>query len=253
MSPLRLAVVHVTSMRRRLLALGGLCVVFLLAASVAAVFLRDEHGDVSLDALFLVGGYPAASALLLLGWLLGHLPLVAVLVLMAGVISEDRENGVARMIAVRPVSPIAVYATRCALLATIAFVLCGIVMPAFDVLMLGTWAGPATLVLILAYVVAYGGLIAFLSAWTRGDAWLALILAILAIVWSAFDRAATLPLAPALARIVGFLLPPQPALFDLENAFAELQPIPWDAFAFCVGYGAVFLLLAGLSVARREV
>ncbi|HUF11603.1 MAG TPA: hypothetical protein VMN78_00720 [Longimicrobiales bacterium] len=253
MRSLRLAAVHVTSMHRRLLALGGLCVVFLLAASAAAVFLKDEHGDVHIDALFLVGGYPAASALLLLGWLLGHLPLVAVLVLLAGVISDDRENGLARLIAVRPVSPIAVYATRFAVLATIAFVVCAVVMPAFDLLMLGTWAGPATLVLILAYVLVYGGLIAFLSAWTRGDAWLALLLAILAIVWAAFDRAATLPLAPGLARLVGFLLPPQPALFELENAFAELQPIPWDAFVYCIGYGGVFLMLAGLSVARREV
>ena len=253
MSTLRLAALHVTSMRRRLLALGGLCFVFLLAAAASAAFLKDEHGDVHIDALFAVGGYPAASALLLLGWLLGHLPLIAVLMLMAGVIGEDRDNGLARLVAVRPVSPLAVYGTRFALLGAIAFVACGVVMPAFDLLMLGTWAGPATLVLILAYVAAYGGLMAFLSAWTRGDAWLALMLAILAIVWSAFERAATLPLAPALARPVGFLLPPQPALFELENAFAELQPIPWDAFAFCVGYGVFFLLLAGLSVVRREV
>ena len=253
MRSLRLAAVHVASMRRRLLALGGLCAVFLLAAAGAATFLRDEHGDVHIDTLFVVGGYPAASAMLLLGWLLGHLPLVAVLVLMAGVIADDRENGLARMIAVRPVSPIAVYATRFALLAAIVFVVCGVVMPAFDLLMLGTWAGPATLVLVLAYIAVYGSLIAFLSAWTRGDAWLALLLAILAIVWAAFDRAATLPLAPPLARFVGFLLPPQPALFELESAFAELQPIPWDAFLYCVGYGVVFLLLAGLSVARREV
>ena len=248
-----LAALHIASMRRRLLALGGLCLVFLLAGGAAATFLKDEHGDVHIDTLFLVGGYPAASALLLLGWLLGHLPLVAILVLMAGVIGDDRDSGLARLIAVRPVSPLAVYGTRAALLAAIVFVVCGIVMPAFDLLMLGTWAGPATLVLILAYVFAYGGLITFLSAWTRGDAWLTLLLAILAIVWSAFDRAATLPLAPALARLVGFLLPPQPALFELENAFAELQAIPWDAFAFCVGYGLFFIVLAGVSVARREI
>lgn len=253
MSALRLAAVHVLAMRRRLFVLAGLSAVFLLAGSAAAIFLKDEHGDVHIDALFLVGGYQAASALLLLGWLLGRLPLIAVLVLMGGMISDDRDSGLARLIAVRPARPVAVYAIRFAVLALIVFVVCGVVMPAFDLLMLGEWAGPATLVLILAYILAYGGLIAFLSAWTRGDAWLALMLAILAIVWSAFDRAAALPLAPELSRIIGFVLPPQPALFQLEAAFAELEPIPWDAFAFAAGYGLFFMVLAAVSIRRREV
>ena len=253
MSALRLAVVYVTAMRRRLLALAALCAVFLLVAAAAAVFLRDEHGDVHIDSLFTVGGYTAASALLLLGWLLGRLPLIALLLLMGGIISDDRANGLARLIHVRPVSPVAVYGARFALIAAIAFVACAIVMPAFDLLMLGEWAGPATLVLILAYILAYGGLIAFLSAWTRGETWLVLLLAILAIVWSALQRAATLPVAPGLASVIGFVLPPQPALFELEGAFAALEPIPWDAFLFCAGYGVVFLALAALSVSRREV
>lgn len=253
MSALRLAVVYVTALRRRLFALGALCVVFLLVAAAAATFLRDEHGDVSMDMLFAIGGYTAASTLLLLGWLLGRLPLIALLLLMGGFISDDRDNGLARLVAVRPASPMLVYAMRFALLAAIAFVACGVVMPAFDLLMLGEWAGPATLVLIAAYILAYGGLIAFLSAWTRGETWLVLALAILAIVWAALDRAATLPITPALASIVGFLLPPQPALFELEGAFAQLEPIPWDAFLYCAGYGAFFLVLAGLSVWRREV
>lgn len=253
MSALRLAIVYATALRRRLFALAGLCAVFLLVAAAAATFLRDEHGDVHIDTLFAVGGYPAASAMLLLGWLLGRLPLIALLLLMGGVISGDRVNGLARLVHVRPTSPVVVYATRFTLLAAITFVACAIVMPAFDLLMLGEWAGPATLVLIAAYVVAYGGLMAFLSAWTRGEAWLVLLLAMLAIVWSALERAAALPVAPALAGLLGFLLPPQPALFALEGAFAELQPIPWDAFLFCVGYGLFFLVLAGLSVWRREV
>ena len=253
MRTLRLAAAHVSSMRRRLVVLAGLCVVFLLAGSAASLFLKDEHGDVHIDTLFVVGGYPAASALLLLGWLLGRLPLIAILLLTAGLVSEDRDTGLARLIAVRPVSPVAVYGVRFALLAAIAFVACGVVMPSFDLLMLGAWAGPGTLVLILAYILAYGGLIAFLSVWTRGDAWLALLLALVAMIWSAFDRAATLPLAPGLARLVGFLLPPQAALFELESAFAELEPIAWGAFLYCAGYGFFFLVLAAVSVARREV
>lgn len=253
MNALRLAVVHVLGMRRRLLALGALCLVFLMAALLASLFLRDEHGDVHIDSLFVVGGYPAASGLLLIGWLIGRLPLIALLVLMTGVISDDRANGVARLVAVRPVSPVLVYGVRIALLGAIAFLVSALVMPLFDVLMLGEWAGPATLVLIAAYVVAYGGLIAFLSTWTRGDAWLALLLAIVALVWAAFDRAAVIPVAPVLGDIIGFLLPPQPALFQLEGAFAQIEPIPWDAFAYCVGYGVFFLILAGLSLRQREI
>ena len=253
MNALALAVVHVRAMRRRLLALAGLCLVFLFAAAAAAVFLRDEHGDVHIDSLFAVGGYPAASALLLIGWLIGRLPLIAVLVLMAGLVSDDRASGLARLFAVRPVSPVTVYAMRFALLAGLAIIACALVMPAFDLLMLGEWAGPATLVLIAAYVVAYGGLVAFLSVWTRGDAWLALLFAIVAIAWAALDRVALLPVPSPVAQGVGFLLPPQPALFELEGAFAEVAPIPWDAFAYCLGYGAFFLVLAGLSLVRREV
>ena len=252
MSSFRLAVLHVLAMRRRLVALGAMALVFLLTAFAASVFLKDEHGDVHIDSLFVLGGYPAASALLLMGWLIGRLPLIALVILMAGVVSDDRASGVARLIAVRPVSPVVVYGVRVALIGAIAFAISALVMPLFDVLMLGEWAGPATLVLIAAYVIAYGGLIAFLSVWTRGEAWLALLLAIVAIVWSAFDRAAVIPVAPLLADAIGFLLPPQPALFALEGAFAELEPIPWDAFAFCVGYGAFFLLLGGLSLRWRE-
>ena len=253
MSALRLAAVHLLGMRRRLVALGALSLVFLISALLASIFLRDDHGDVHIDALFAVGGYPAASGLLLVGWLVGRLPLIALVVLMAGVISDDRANGVARLVAVRPVSPVLVYGARVALLAALAFAVCALVMPLFDVLMIGEWAGPATLVLIAAYIVAYGGLIAFLSAWTRGDAWLALLLAVVAIIWSAFDRAAVLPVAPVFGEVITFLLPPQPALFELEGAFADLEPIPWDAFAYCVGYGGFFLLLAGLSVRQRQI
>ncbi len=253
MSALQPAVVHVRAMRMRLIAIGALCVVFLFAAGAAAAFLRDEHGDVHIDQLFVVGGYPAASAMLLIGWLIGRLPLIAVLVLMSGMIADDRVHGLGRLIAVRPVSPIVVYGVRFALLATITFLVSALVMPLFDLLMLGEWAGPATFVLILAYLVSYGSLLVFLSAWTRGDAWIALLLAIISISWAALDRVGFLPVAPALANAIAFVLPPQPALFQLEGAFSELEPIPWAAFLYCAGYGAFFLTLAAVSVAKREV
>jgi len=208
---------------------------------------------VDADRLYLLGGYPLVSALLLLGWLLGRFPLLATLVLVSGVVSRDRTEGFARLYAVRPVAPLAVYGTRFAVLAALAFGISAILLPAFDLLMLGTWAGPATLVLIFANVVLFGGLTALLSVWTRGDGWIALLLALAALVWDALRSAGALPFPPGVRDFVAFVLPPQAALFRLEEAFGAIEPIPWDAFLYVVGYGVVMLVLAALSLRRREV
>jgi hypothetical protein len=119
--------------------------------------------------------------------------------------------------------------------------------------MLGTWAGPATLVLILANVVALGGLVAFLSLWTRADAWIALFLALAALVWNALRESGRLTVPPGARDFVAFILPPQGAMLRLEEAFGALQPIPWDAFAYVVGYGMVLLALAAFLLRRREI
>lgn len=252
MRTLRLAWLAVVARRGRLLALFAFSAVFLLAGTGAALTLKDETGVVHLDELFAVGGYTAPSALLLLGWLIGRLPLIAVVALTAGVVSEDRRGGLARLIAVRPVSPFAVYGVRLAVLAAIAFAICAVVMPAFDLLMLGKWAGPATLVLIAAYVMVYGGLTALLSVWTRWDGWIALLLAVLSTVWAALDRAGVLTIGAGVKQFFTFVLPPQPALFAIENAFANVQPIPWNAVAFAAGYGLLMLLLAAAALLRAE-
>lgn len=241
------------SRRGRILGLLAFGALFLLGGVAARLLLRGPDGDVHLDQLFAVGGYTAASAALLSGWLLGRLPLITTLVLMAGIVSDDRRSGVARLLAVRPTAPIAVYATRFAVLALLAFAIAALVMPLFDLLLLGTWAGVATLVLIAAYVLAYGGLVALLSVWTRGDAWIALLLAIAATVWAALLRAGALPIGAGPRQFITLMLPPQHALFRLEGAFANLEPIPWDAFAFAAGYGVFMLILAGASLHRRQL
>lgn len=226
---------------------------FLAAGSSAALLFRDPAGHVGFDALFRVGGYAGVSALLLTGWLIGRYPLIATLVLLAGVVSHDREMGYARLYAVRPVSPLRVYGVRIVALAGIAFALSAALLPAFDLLMLGHWAGPATLVLILAHVLVYGGLTALLSVWTRADAWIVLFLALLAMVWQALVDAGAAPLPPGARDVVTFLLPPQGALAELEGAFADVQPIPWDAFVYAAGYGMAMFALAALSLVRREI
>lgn len=248
-----LALLELRARRRRLIGLAAFAGVFLAAGLTARLLVADGHGHVDADQLFLVGGYPLVSALLLLGWLLGRFPLIATIVLLAGVVSDDRTTGHARLYAVRPASLPAIYGARVLILGATAFALCAVLLPAFDLLLLGTWAGPATLVLILANVVAFGGLVAFLSVHTRADGWLALFLAIAAIVWNALRSADRLSMPIGARDFITILLPPQASILRLEGAFGTLEPIPWDAFWVVSGYGLILLVLGALLLRRREI
>lgn len=255
MRVLGLAGLTLRARRRRLLGLVAFAAVFLAAALTGRFLARGSHGEVDPSQLFLVGGYPLVSALLLLGWILGRFPLIATLVLLAGFVSHDRAEGYARVYAVRRTSLIRIYGGRWLALEAAAFVLSAVLMPSFDLIMLGgRWAGGGTFVLIAAYVICYGGLVALLSVWTRGDAWVALLVAIVALVWNAIVQAGVLAGAPpGTVDLITFVLPPQAQFYRLEGAFAGVQAIPWDAFASIAGYGSVMLLLAALSLARREL
>ena len=253
MSTVALAGLTIRSRRRRVAALLAFGSLFLAAALTGRALATNAEGGVEVGQLFLVGGYPLVSALLLLGWVLGRFPLIATLVLLAGFIADDRRDGYLREYAVRPVSLVRVYGVRWAALTAVAFVMSIVLMPLFDLLMLGKTAGFAYVPLILAYVVAYGGLTALLSVWTRGDAWFALLIAIFALVWNALLGAGTLRGAPpGVAQVITFLVPPQSELLRLEGAFATIQPIPWDAFGIVCMYGVLALALAGVSLALRE-
>jgi len=248
-----IAFLELRARRKRLLALTTFAGLFLAAGLTARLLTDPASGQAAADQLFLIGGYPLVSALLLLGWLLGRFPLIATLVLMAGIVSDDETNGLGRLYAVRPVRPATIYGARFVILTTTAFLLSAILLPAFDLLLLGTWAGPATLVLILANVLVFGALITLLSTWTRGDAWIALGLAITSIIWNALRIADELPVPIGVRDFISLILPPQAALLRLEDAFGTLEPIPWDAFAYTTGYGSVLLLLAFLVLRRREL
>jgi hypothetical protein len=73
--------------RRRLIGLVAFGLLFLAAAATARVFTHSDHGHIEMDRLFELGGTTLVSALLLLGWLIGRFPLIAVLVLCAGIFS----------------------------------------------------------------------------------------------------------------------------------------------------------------------
>jgi len=241
------------AMRRRFGLLGAFAGV-LLASAVASRLLSGGAGHAELDRIFQVGGTTLASALLLTGWIVGRFPMIATLVLFAGFFSRDRDTGLARLYLARPVAPIAIYGTRFVALAILAFALSVLVLPLFDLVLLGQWAGPATLVLSAAYVIAYAGLVALLSVWTRTDAWIALLLGILAVTWDALRSADLLAAVPAGGRqFVSLILPPHGALSALESAFGNIQPIPWNAFVDVCVYGVTMMVAAGLLLRVREV
>ena len=248
----RLAFLELLARRRRILALLAFGALFLAAAATAAALGRAD-GHVEMDTLYRLGGYPLISGILLVGWLLGRFPLVATLVLVSGVVSGDEVTGQRRLLAARPVSPALIYGARLVVLGGLAFALSAILMPLFDLIMLGTWGGSATLVLILAHVLVWASLTMLLSQVTSLDAWLTLLLALLAMVWGALRNADLLPVAAPLADLIAFVLPPQAQLFALEAAFAQVEPVPWGAFAFCAGYAAVALLAAAVVMRRREI
>lgn len=243
----------VRSLRGRIVLLAIFAAIF-LGAALAARAVAGHGAHIEPDALFELGGFPLVSAVLLLGWTIGRFPVLAVLVLTAGLFSGDHASGHVRLLAVRPTSLVRMYGARLAALAALAFVFSAVLMPAFDVILLGQWAGPATLVLIAAYVIAYGGLVAFLSLFSRADAWIALALGLCSLVWATLRGAGVVAGVPVVVRdVVTFALPPQDAFFALESAFAEIAPVPWSAFAFAAGYGLVFLVLAGVLLSRREL
>jgi hypothetical protein len=241
------------AMRRRLLLLLAFAGVFLVTAATARA-LSSAGDHVEMDRLFELGGATLGAAFLVLGWLVGRFPLIATLVLLSGVFSEDRTHGTARILLARPVSPLAVYGTRYGMLCALAFVAAALLLPLFDIIMLGRWAGVATLVLIAANIIAYSGLVALLSLFSRADAWLTLLLALLAIAWNALRSAGMLDVLPAGGRqFVTLLLPPHGSLLALENAFGQLAPIPWNAFADVCIYGATMIVLAALLLRTREI
>jgi hypothetical protein len=242
------------STRRRIVGLIAFGAVFVATAATARVLTGGEHGHVELDPIFALGGTTLISAVLLLGWLIGRFPLIAALVLMAGVFSHDRAAGYTRLYAARPRSLVLLYSARFALLMALAFVLSIIIMPVFDLIMLGEWAGMGMIVLIAAQIIVFGTLTALLSTIMRADAWAALFLAIVALLWHALRRAEYLTnTAPFIRDTLSVVLPPQGALLRIESAFGAAQPVPLDAFLYVCIYGALVLVFAGVSLVRREI
>lgn len=248
-----LIVLALRARRQRIALLVVFSFVFLAAAATARL-VGSHDGHVEFDRLFQVGGYPLISGMLLIGWLLGRFGMLAAFVMLAGIFSSDRADGSARLIYARPVSPLRVYFVRFAVLSLAAFAISAVLMPLFDLIMLGRWAGPMTFVLIGCYVLTFGSLTFLLSVWTRADVWLALLLALLAMVWHALRRGNLLDgTAPGIREAITVLLPPHGAILEVEQAFAQSLPVPWIAVLFVALYSTLLLVFAAISLQRREV
>lgn len=241
------------ALRRRTLLLAAWAAA-LLAVALAARLLSGGADHAELDRIFEVGGPTLGAGFIVFGWLVGRFPLVATLVMLAGIFSHDRATGTARILAVRPVSLPLLYGTRFLVLCTTAFAAGAILLPVFDLILLGRWAGPSTLVLAAAYVIAYAGVVALLSVFSRADAWIALLLGMLAIAWNALRSAGMLDALPAGGRqFVTLVLPPHASLLAIENAFGQAARMPWNAFIDICIYGATMTVLALLALIRREI
>jgi hypothetical protein len=246
-------VLELLRLRRRLLWLRALGALF-LAAAAAARLVAGDAGHVEFDTIMQVGGYPMLSALLLTGWVVGRFPAVVVLVLLAGVFSDLRHLGLARLLEVRARPPLLLLALRVALGLALALLLSIAVLVVFDVVMLGRAPGLQLFALVLAYVLTGGALTALLSTVTRADAWAAGFALLAAMVWQSLLRSGTLATAPPGVReVVTVILPPQGALLQLENAFAADLPVPWHALLYAAIYAALALLLAGVVARKREI
>lgn len=247
------AVLELLRLRRRLLwllAFGGL----FIAAAAAARLVGGEGGHVEFDTIMQVGGYPMLSALLLTGWVVGRFPAVVVLVLLAGVFSDLRYHGLARLLEVRARPPLLLLALRVALGLALALVLSIAVLVVFDMVMLGRAPGVQLFVLVLAHVLTFGAVTTLLSTVTRADAWAAAFAIIVAMIWQSLLRSGTLATAPPGVReVVTVILPPQGALLQLENAFAGDLAVPWPALLYAAIYAALVLLLAGVVARKREI
>lgn len=184
---------------------------------------------------------------------LANLAGLSVILLLAGFISTDRRRGYYRMYFAHPTRPLAFYGLRWAL----AVALSVAAAAAFLVFGQGfAWGefrgGLAGLLLAALSAVAYGGLMAFLSAaLPRGDAGAAIALFVVAYFWRTFRDLGARPLPAPLGDALTLLLPPLDAL---ERVFEGLVwgAVPWDAAAFVAGYGVFWGIVAAVLVKVRE-
>jgi hypothetical protein len=207
-------------------------------------FHQHDAAELGLEAAFGVYGLSATLA---------NFAGLSVLVLLAGFIAGDRRRGYHRLFFSHPTRPLAFYGVRW-LLAVLTAVAAAAVFLVVGQLFAwgefnGGWIG---LHLALLSAIAYGGLVAFLSALLpRGDSWVSIIIFFIAFFWLQALSLGAEPLPQLPRDVLTLLLPPQTALQDVYDGLLRGR-INWGASAFAAGYGAFWLILAGAMVRFRE-
>jgi hypothetical protein len=184
---------------------------------------------------------------------LANLSGLSMLILLAGFIAVDRRRGYYRLLFAQPVSPLWFYAARWLLALFLAVLASAVFLAAGSFAAWGEYRGGASGLLLAALAaVAYGGLIAFLSAaLPRGDAWVGVLLFLFTFFWLQSLSLGAQPFVAPVRDAISLLLPPQTALQDVYDALLQGR-VDAAAAAFCAGYGLFWLAAAGLLVKLRE-
>lgn len=227
-------------LRWRLLGLLGVAVAFYAAEPGF-----HQHEDLDFAAVAL--GPMGISATL------ANFAAISMIVLLAGFISRDRQEGYTRLIFSSPTSPLAYYGLRLAIAYLIAITGAALFLGLGQIIAWRSiptgWSG---MILPVLSALIYGGLVSLLSVLLpRGDSWVALLLLILPI---GFPQLFTMGLSgapPVVRRAILLLLPPQGALAQVWEGLV-LGSYPWDATLYAAAYGILLLLAAGLLLRARE-
>lgn len=185
---------------------------------------------------------------------LANLSGLAMLVLLAGFISEDRRRGWYKLYFSHPTRPVTFYLVRwtLALLLSLAAAAVFLVAGSFAAWgeFRGGWGG---MLLALLSAVAYGGLVAFLSAGLpRGDGAVAVVLFLFTYFWLDFTNQGIVEIfTPGIRDAISLVLPPQIPLQDVYDGLLRGEVVVAPSL-FVLGYGIFWLVLAMLMVEFRE-
>lgn len=183
---------------------------------------------------------------------LAFLSAVAMVVLLAGFVSEDRREGYTRLYFANPTSPLAYYALRWLLALALTMALATLFLFGGQLLAWGEIRGGGSgLLLALLFAVVYGGMTAFFSAaLPRGDAWVVAFVLLLHFFWSFIAPLANLS-GPGLVAALNLLVLPRLPLEQVRDGILTGR-MAWGGALFSALYGLVWAAGGALLVRLRE-
>lgn len=179
---------------------------------------------------------------------------LAVTILLAGFIANDRRRGYYRLQFSHPTRPLAFYALRVILSLAIATALAVLFLVVGQLV---AWSevrvGLQFTAQAFTFAVIYAGIAAFFSALLqKGDLAATVAVFFVTAFWiEAVQTWVDQPFTPGARRLITFVLPPHTAATEVYNGLIA-GGVAWGAAAYALGYGLFWLILAGLLVKYRE-